>query len=237
MNRVIGSASEGWRDRLARGRALGHLRRHEEAELDLVRAIELAPDNVQALVERGSIYIESGQWEKAESDFERAAKPSRDGQQRWIMSQWWIAGPCEQDDAPPEIWGDPSGRVSPPDFAGRSSATNLRWRAQDTYVDGLLNVEERLTFGRARYAYALSYVRAAQDLDGELLLGPTDGLDLWFNGQVVHSSSVTRPVRPDQEAAPVRIQKGWNVLLAQVSKLHSRAAGLYVRFSEDSAKN
>jgi tetratricopeptide (TPR) repeat protein len=115
MNQVVGAYPETWRDRLVRARALAHLKRWEEAEVDMVKVARIAPDERQALIERGSIYIENGHLDEAESDFQRAIELSPDGQAECVSSQWWVAGPCDEDDAPPEIWAVASQQTDAPD--------------------------------------------------------------------------------------------------------------------------
>jgi hypothetical protein len=70
-------------------------------------------------------------------------------------------------------------------------------------------------------------------LEVRLLVGSTDKLKLWLNGELVHQNSQDRFVAPDQDRVPVILRQGWNILLTQLTKLHSYAGGLYVRFSPD----
>ena len=66
--------------------------------------------------------------------------------------------------------------------------------------------------------YAFTYVHAARNVSAKLLLGSDDGVAAWVNGQEVWRKDVTRLHTLKEDAAAVRLQKGWNRLLVKISQ-------------------
>ncbi len=67
-------------------------------------------------------------------------------------------------------------------------------------------------------AYLKTEIIAPQDGDATLLLGSDDGVKAWLNGVVVHSNNVDRHGLPDQDAAPIKLKQGKNVLMLKITQ-------------------
>jgi len=67
-------------------------------------------------------------------------------------------------------------------------------------------------------AYLRTQVVALEAGDALLLMGSDDGLQVWLDGDVVHSNNVDRGMIVDQDRAPIRLKKGANQLLFKVTQ-------------------
>jgi hypothetical protein len=67
-------------------------------------------------------------------------------------------------------------------------------------------------------AYALAHVDAPEARPATLRLGSDDGVKVWWNGELVHARQTIRGAAPDQDAVPVRMQRGRNTLLIKVEE-------------------
>lgn len=68
-------------------------------------------------------------------------------------------------------------------------------------------------------AYGLAEIVLPEDTDAVVRLGTDDGVKLWVNGQPAHENNVDRPSTLDQDLVPVRLQRGPNVILIQVTQI------------------
>lgn len=68
------------------------------------------------------------------------------------------------------------------------------------------------------YAYAACYVRSPQPQTVSILIGSDDGYTVWANGKECGRFDMHRLLVPDEDRVPVRLRKGWNLLLIKVSQ-------------------
>jgi alpha-mannosidase len=109
----------------------------------------------------------------------------------------------------------PEPRVLPSAGQKQSGAV---WKALKS-ADRVVNLES-LTRWWPQHSqccgYAHVYVYSSQEAEGCLSLGSDDGAVLWFNGQRVFALGDPRGNQPDQDRIAVRVQKGWNRILAKI---------------------
>jgi tetratricopeptide (TPR) repeat protein len=67
-------------------------------------------------------------------------------------------------------------------------------------------------------AYALTFVSAEKEEEAALRFGSDEGFRVWVNGALVTSGDVHRRSHFDQNAAGIRLQKGWNSILFKVTQ-------------------
>ena len=67
-------------------------------------------------------------------------------------------------------------------------------------------------------AYLKAEIIVPEATDAILLMGSDDGIKVWLNGVVVHSSNVDRGQVVDQDMAPVKLKKGANELLLKITQ-------------------
>jgi hypothetical protein len=65
-------------------------------------------------------------------------------------------------------------------------------------------------------AYLATFVWAPAPADAEIHAGSQDAIRLWLNTEEVISHLVARDPAPDQESARVRLNAGWNAILAKI---------------------
>ncbi|MBM3500280.1 MAG: hypothetical protein FJX74_16610, partial [Armatimonadetes bacterium] len=107
-------------------------------------------------------------------------------------------------------------------------AAQLAARGPETSDSAFINLFGRYPASEDRVAYGLCTVRADAERQVVLLTGSDDALRVWLNGQLVVGKLVLRPPAPDQDATPLTLQGGENVLLVEVSN-GGGGWGFYVR--------
>jgi transglutaminase-like putative cysteine protease len=131
--------------------------------------------------------------------------------------------PPEAERAPPQL-----GRSYP------GKARDVAWRAGDAavregalFVDGLLRPDDQAV------AYVAALVHSDRDRAAALRLGSPGPIKVWVNGAEVFAHDVVRPALLDQDAAPVRLGRGWNRILIKTVVVDG-AWRLYARLTEPS---
>ncbi|HEY6476769.1 MAG TPA: hypothetical protein VI456_09320, partial [Polyangia bacterium] len=129
----------------------------------------------------------------------------------------------ELERGPPELGRSYPGKVR--DVAWRSGAAALRDGV--LYLDGLLRPDDQAV------AYVAALVRSDRDRPAALRLGSPGPIKVWVNGAEVFARDVLRPAALDQDAAPVRLGRGWNRILIKTVVVDG-AWRLYARLTEPS---
>ncbi|HXU63793.1 MAG TPA: DUF3857 domain-containing protein [Polyangia bacterium] len=110
----------------------------------------------------------------------------------------------------------PEAEPAPPALDRRypGKGHEVRWRPGDEAVrDGALLLDGLLRPDDQAVAYVLAFVRSDAERPAALRLGSPGPIRVWVNGQSVFSRDVVRPAAPDQDAAAVRLGRGWNRIL------------------------
>ncbi len=68
------------------------------------------------------------------------------------------------------------------------------------------------------YAYAACYVYSPAAQKVRLLIGSDDGYIVYLNGREMARVDTHRVLIPDQDVVPVRLEKGWNLLMLKISQ-------------------
>ena len=120
---------------------------------------------------------------------------------------------------------------------GRSypgKARDVAWRAGDTavregglYLDGLLRPDDQAV------AYVAAFVHSDRERAAALRLGSPGPIKVWVNGALVFAHDVVRPAALDQDAAGIRLGRGWNRILIKTVVVDG-AWRLYARLTEPS---
>src|SRR5579871_2393677 len=111
------------------------------------------------------------------------------------------------------------------DVAWRSGAAAVREGA--LYLDGLLRPDDQAV------AYVAAFIHSDRDRPAALRLGSPGPLKVWVNGVAVFACDVVRPAALDQEAAGIRLGRGWNRVLIKTVVVDG-AWRLYARLTEPS---
>jgi len=141
---------------------------------------------------------------------------------RGTALDFWVVGPFAGDASvahPPEAKPDPTAKYG-----------DLAWQARQAEPTGFLNL--RAAFNKDNAAgYALTYVHSPKAQKAQMLIGASDTLKVWINGDVVHEHEKRRPPRADEDKVEVQLKEGWNPVLVKVVGAGSEH-GLYLRFTE-----
>ena len=95
------------------------------------------------------------------------------------------------------------------------------------YLDGLLRPDDQAV------AYVAAFVHSDRERAAALRLGSPGPIKVWVNGALVFAEDVVRPAVLDQDAAPVRLGRGWNRILIKTVVVDG-AWRLYARLTEPS---
>jgi len=79
-----------------------------------------------------------------------------------------------------------------------------------------------------RVAYAYTVIESPSDREARLLLGSDDGVKVWVNGDLVHTSHATRGVNRDEDKVDIKLQSGKNRILFKVDQ-HFGGWGMMAR--------
>ena len=133
------------------------------------------------------------------------------------------AFPPESESAPPELARNYPGKTH-----------DVGWRAGDAavregalYLDGLLRPDDQAV------AYVAAFVHSDRERAAALRIGSPGPVKIWVNGALVFAEDVVRPAVLDQDAAPVRLGRGWNRILIKTVVVDG-AWRLYARLTEPS---
>ncbi|MEK6606145.1 MAG: DUF3857 domain-containing protein [Myxococcota bacterium] len=94
----------------------------------------------------------------------------------------------------------------------------LSWREPPAEVvtTGALPLGALVHPDRAACAYAAAFVRAPRELHAAVRVGSSGPVRVWVGGDLVlERDDLERPARPDQDAAAIRLDAGWNRVLVK----------------------
>ena len=81
---------------------------------------------------------------------------------------------------------------------------------------GSVDLQALLVPGEQALAYALAFVRSESEADAALRFSSDEGIRIWWNRDLAASIDAERTHGFDLNSAPVRLLKGWNVILVKV---------------------
>ncbi|MGQ0612199.1 MAG: hypothetical protein ACT4PV_00400 [Planctomycetaceae bacterium] len=91
------------------------------------------------------------------------------------------------------------------------------WRDAVVSPDGTVDLlTQGFGYPENACAFALTYLRAEEELPARLCIGSDDGHAVWFNGALVEKTEGSHPFRLDDHLHDVLLRKGWNRLLLKV---------------------
>ena len=133
-----------------------------------------------------------------------------------LFRHFWVVGPFGDGRAsfsqpfPPEL------ETGAPDVARRypGKEREVAWRRGDDAVRaGALLLDGLLRPDTQAVAYVMAFVSSDAARDAALRLGSAGPIKVWVNGTPVFSRDVVRAPAMDQDAAAIRLARGWNRVL------------------------
>ncbi len=107
----------------------------------------------------------------------------------------------------------------------KSGDATVRWTpATAGSRNGFVNLGTLLGPADHVVAYAYAEVDAIHPRETVLRCGSDDGIQIWLNGQVVHTNDATRGYHPGDDEAPIHLRPGPNRLLVKITN-HESAWG------------
>jgi cellulose synthase operon protein C len=133
-----------------------------------------------------------------------------------LLSHYFVIGPFGEGRASLTTPFPPEQERALPEL-GKSypgKAHEVTWRVAEAAVrDGVLILDGLLRPADQAVAYALAFVRSDRDRPAALRLGSPGPIKVWVNGAEVFSRDVVRSAALDQDAAGIRLGRGWNRIL------------------------
>src|SRR5262249_45817892 len=151
---------------------------------------------------------------------------------------FWVVGPFGEGRSSFDEIFPPEAEPDGPDPARRypGKAREVGWRKADGAVrDGVLFIDGLLRPDTQAAAYAVTFVRSERAQVAALRLGAPGPVKVWVNGAQVLARDVVHVPALDQDAAPVRLQKGWNRILVK-SVVTDGPWRLFLRLTEPAGK-
>jgi len=135
------------------------------------------------------------------------------GARRWI-----VYGPFDNSDGKglerpflpePDIGPD----LSPPPEAEEPFERREVWIPTDRIpVDEIFGTPMPFTL------YLLNFIKSPEERRAVLLVGSSDGVRIWLNGELVHEEHSHRFPHPHGSRVGLRLKEGWNALLVKVAR-------------------
>jgi hypothetical protein len=72
--------------------------------------------------------------------------------------------------------------------------------------------------GEDNVVYLRTNVWSPAEQGARLEVGSDYGVKAWIGGKLIHAADVVRRVRPGNDHVPVKLQKGWNVLMIKLEQ-------------------
>lgn len=131
-----------------------------------------------------------------------------------FLCAWSVSGPYQMDDYSAERLFK---EVSLPPETDPASVRDWRVLPMKVRGDGLIygDLFEQLGGGVECVAYVACKINCESPSKARLLLGSNDGIKVWLNGKLIHSSPNGRVMTPDEDKVEVNLEKN-NVLLMGV---------------------
>lgn len=85
-------------------------------------------------------------------------------------------------------------------------------------------------------AYALTYIKAPENMNAQLRVGSCDGVKVWLNGEKVWSNKLSRSAKIDEDVVSVKLSAGRNELLLKVANQETNDWGFYCRVTDANGK-
>ena len=163
-----------------------------------------------------------------------------DGQRRELgfLRDAWVLGPFDSQGRsglgrvfPVEGEGRAMDPRSGKDYPGKERQVAWQRAPAEAFVQGALFLDALLRPDSDAVAYCLTYVQSDRDRWAALRIGSGGPVKAWLGGDEVWSNDVIRPAWPDQDAAPVRLRRGVNLLVVKTVAVRGPWR-LFVRLSD-----
>lgn len=147
---------------------------------------------------------------------ERFAEADALSRELGFIDRWNLIGAFDNDQGRGLLATYPPEESIDLDAEVRGLLLPVRWR-DDVLLDrgGMVRIGDQISPDRWAVAYLLTHVHADEARDVQLRLTTGDGLRVWVNGALVVDQERVARAATDNIVVPVRLERGWNRLLAK----------------------
>lgn len=152
-----------------------------------------------------------------------------------LIEDFWVLGPFEAQgrstlESPLAPEREPLSVLATVPFEGKFQSVSWR-KVRSMSRAGVVLVGAAVAPDDQAAAFLAVYVRSARKQAAALRLGSSGPVKAWLNGRAVLTREVERPARLDQDAAPVQLERGENLLVLKTVNLDG-AWRLLVRLTD-----
>jgi len=136
---------------------------------------------------------------------------------RRFIGRWNLIGPFDAPDMTflPVAYPPEKEIILDKTYQGKGDLA-VAWKTADTDAHGMVPVLDLIQPNEQAIVYGLAYVHSPEARRSNILLGSDDGVRVWLNDALVHSTPAYRGVVADQDKVKVSLKKGWNKILVKV---------------------
>jgi transglutaminase-like putative cysteine protease/tetratricopeptide (TPR) repeat protein len=156
-----------------------------------------------------------------------------------LVTDWWFVGPFDNEGKaghaaqyPPE---HELRRAFDPAATYEGKERRVAWRHVPPPlaggVAGMVPLDAMLRPEASVSAYATVAIKSPRAQRAALRVSSSGAIKVWVDGQLVHDHDVYRPVRFDQDAAPVELAAGWNRVTVKISSAEQGGLRFFFRLT------
>ncbi|HEY2745919.1 MAG TPA: DUF3857 domain-containing protein [Polyangia bacterium] len=141
-----------------------------------------------------------------------------------LLTSWWVVGPFDNEgrSGHATVYAPEKQLVGPIDesahFDGKERAVS--WRLMPAIAtQGMVSLDAMLRPDTNVTAYLTTMVYVPAATRAAVRVGSAGAIKVWVDGVPALARDVYRPVRIDQDAAPVQLRGGWNRVTVKLSAL------------------
>jgi transglutaminase-like putative cysteine protease len=141
-----------------------------------------------------------------------------------LLTAFWVSGPFDNEGRTGHatIYGPEKQLVGPIDTAARFGGKEraVGWRLMPAIsAQGMVSLDTMLRPDTNVTAYLTTMVHVPAATRAAVRVGSAGAIKVWVDGALALERDVYRPVRLDQDAAPVELRAGWNRVTVKLSTL------------------
>lgn len=165
----------------------------------------------------------------------QASEATRQRDELGLLTSFWVAGPFDNEGRTGHATVYPPEKqlVGPIDTSARFDGKErpVGWRQMPAIAaQGMVSLDAMLRPDTNVTAYLTTMVYVPKATRAAVRVGSAGAIKVWVDGVLALARDVYRPVRIDQDAAPVELRAGWNRVTVKLSTLDA-AWSAFVRLT------
>jgi len=165
----------------------------------------------------------------------QASEATKQRAELGLLTSFWVAGPFDNEGRTGHatVYAPEKQLVGPIDTNARFDGKErpVGWRLMPAIAaQGMVSLDAMLRPDTNVTAYLTTMVYVPKATRAAVRVGSSGAIKVWVDGVLALARDVYRPVRIDQDAAPVELRAGWNRVTVKLSTLDA-AWSAFVRLS------